>query len=160
MSLGSTTLSPRAKRTGSRRQGGSAPRAAPGEHARSLWAKAQTASQSAQVLARTGVMPTAPSIVPTTQCSVRRVRLWQPFARAWPYPSGTALSTAALTSTSCRNSHSILPSAGRFSVAKEVSGSRPTTRRTKSMRPTAREIIGGMQTFLATVEPFLKKVKP
>ena len=50
MSLRGHDASPRAKRARSRRTGGSAPRAAPGEHARSLWAKAQAASQSAQVL--------------------------------------------------------------------------------------------------------------
>ena len=50
MSLRGHDASPRAKRAPSRRKGSSAPRAAPGEHARSLWAKAQAASQSAQVL--------------------------------------------------------------------------------------------------------------
>jgi hypothetical protein len=50
MSLRENDASPRAKRARSRRKGSSAPRAAPGEHARSLWAKAQAASQSAQVL--------------------------------------------------------------------------------------------------------------
>ena len=50
MSLREHDASPRAKRARSRRKGSSAPRAAPGEHARSLWAKAQAASQSAQVL--------------------------------------------------------------------------------------------------------------
>ena len=50
MSLREHDATPRAKRARSRQKGGSVPRAAPGEHARALWAKAQAASQSAQVL--------------------------------------------------------------------------------------------------------------
>ena len=80
------------------------------------------------------------------------------FARAWPHPSGTARSTAA----------SKAPRAGARirSFLRQAFLSAKTCPATADYEtgqvdePTAREIIGGMQTFLATVEPLLKKAKP
>ena len=159
MSLREHDASPRAKRARSRRKGGSAPRAAPGEHARSLWAKAKAASQSAQVLLDRA----------DTDGAVNRA-YYAVFgaARAALAAVRSSLATSKRHGTIYRRFETHLvqerafdPSLGRGFLARQRRARQAADYEMGRVdEPTARNAVGEMQSFLAAVEPFLKKVKP
>ena len=159
MSLRGHDASPRAKRARSRRKGGSAPRAAPGEHARSLWAKAQAASQSAQVLLDRA----------DTDGAVNRA-YYAVFgaARAALASVRSSLATSKRHGTIYRRFEKHLVQERGFdpSLGREFLSLKRKVRQAADYdagqvdAPTARRTIDEMQTFLAAVEPVLKRVKP
>jgi uncharacterized protein (UPF0332 family) len=159
VSLREPDASPRAKkRAGSRRKGGSSPRAAPGEHARAFWAKAQSASQSAQLLLERG----------DTDGAVNRA-YYAVFgaARAALATVRASLATSKRHGTIYRRFEKHLvqerafdPSLGRGFLARQRRARQAADYAPGQVdEPTARTTVGEMQSFLAAVEPLLKKVK-
>ena len=160
MSLRAHDAPPRAKRVRSRRQAGSAPRAAPGEHARSLWAKAQAASQSAQVLLDRG----------DTDGAVNRA-YYAVFgaARAALASVRVSLAMSKGHGTIYRRFEKHLvqerafdPSLGRGFLARQRRVRQAADYETGQVdEQTARNAVGEIQSFLALdLSRFLKKVKP
>jgi uncharacterized protein (UPF0332 family) len=151
--------SPRAKRGGSRRKAGSSPRAAPGEHARAFWAKAQAASQSAQVLLDRG----------DTDGAVNRA-YYSVFgaARAALATVRSSLAISKRHGTIYRRFEMHLvqergfdPSLGRGFLARQRRARQAADYEAGQVdEAIARAVVGEMGMFLAAIEPFLKKVKP
>ena len=152
-------VSPRARLTGPRRLGGSSPRAAPGEHVRAFWTKAQTASQSAQVLLERGDADGAVNRAYYATFGAARAALAT-------VRSSLAISKRHGTIYRRFDKHLVQelafdPSFGRSFLSRQRSVRQSADyEKDRVDEITAREIIGGMQRFLATVEPFLKKAKP
>ena len=158
MSLRGHDASPRAKRARSRRKGGSAPRAAPGEHARSLWAKAQAASQSAQVLLDRADTDGAVNrayyaVFGAARAALATVR------------SSLALSKRHGTIYRRFDKHLVQergfdPSLGRSFLSKQRKARQAADYEEGRVDETvARAAIGDMDRFLAAVAPLLQKVK-
>jgi uncharacterized protein (UPF0332 family) len=159
MSLGEHDGSRRAKRARSRRKAGSAPRAAPGEHARALWAKAQAAAQSAQVLLDRGDTDGAVNrayyaVFGAARAALATVR------------ANLAMSKGHGTIYRRFEKHLVQerafdPSLGRGFLARQRRARQAADYETGQVdEPTARNAVGEMQSFLTAVEPLLKKVKP
>ena len=158
MSLRGHDASPRAKRARSRRKGSSAPRAAPGEHARSLWAKAQAASQSAQVLLDRGDTDGAVNrayyaVFGAARAALATVR------------SSLALSKRHGTIYRRFDKHLVQergfdPSLGRGFLSKQRwARQRADYEEGRVDEMIARAVVGDMDRFHAAVEPLLQKVK-
>jgi uncharacterized protein (UPF0332 family) len=159
MSLREQDASARAKRAGSRRVAGSSPRAAPGEHTRSLWTKAQAAAQSAKLLLESG----------DSDGAVNRA-YYAVFgaARAALASVRSSLATSKRHGTIYRRFEKHLvqerafdPSLGRAFLARQRRARQVADYEPEQVdESTARNAVGEMQTFLTAIEPFLKKVKP
>lgn len=158
MSLREHDASRRAKRAALRRKSGSSPRASPGEHTRTLWAKARAASQSAQWLLERG----------DTDGAVNRA-YYAVFgvARAALATVRSSLATSKRHGTIYRRFEKHLvqergfdSSLGRAFLARQRSARQAADyEKDRVDEPTARAIVGEMRAFLAAVEPFLEKVK-
>jgi uncharacterized protein (UPF0332 family) len=141
-----------------KRQASPAPRAAPGQHAAALWAKAQAASQSAQVLVERG----------DTDGAVNRA-YYAVFgaARAALATVRASLATSKRHGTIYRRFEKHLvqerafdPSLGRGFLARQRRARQAADYKTGQVdEPTARNAVGEMDRFLSAVEPILQKSK-